>query len=261
MLKVTDPNDNEVKNVTGLVHTENGFDITARTGGFLLISDYDIEVERGKTTTQEWNIEVTFVNLDTNQSANAGKALSGKLYLTKEKMSSYKLSEITNVSAETTFDSTTTLDISEGSAKIDKYYYTVQEDQSLSSESGSSDFVISGLMHSSTYTICVVAEDYNGRKSEEYCKSSETDTFEVRPEDFMFNLDNVGLHITFMNVDERYSIQKYYYSLDGSTYYESDMNTYTFEEYFEEGLTYQFCVKIEDHNGWMTDSVCESFTT
>lgn len=622
LLKVTDPNDNEVKNVTGLVHTENGFDITTRTGGFLLISDYDIEAERGKTTTQEWNIEVTFVNLDTNQGANAGKALSGKLYLTKEKMSSYKLSEITNVSVETTFDSiTTTLDISEGSAKIDKYYYgiekvdsnttrsvenvkfvesdkssytfnnlddnttykiysylvdvngmksnvyqteittqeynypkikevtatadfdfislnvvmedgnngiqmyyfskdngvtyeqspsnsfvfydlfdtteykivvkvldsygkysteyfmtvttkayvlpiinsvnyqttynsisldvsstngsfsvekyyysldginyeysgytytftdleestnytvyikvedergkfsevyqlscvtdsyklptvypfsttvtydsisinasategdgyiynyyyskdggsnyehsslneytfsdltsgvsfnvcvyvqdsngrdsavycsmvstseynlpeindiyfestyeslsvsvyasegsfpinkyyyTVQEEQSLSSESGSSDFVISGLMHSSTYTICVVAEDYNGRKSEEYCKSSETDTFEVRPEDFTFNLDNVGLHITFMNVDERYSIQKYYYSLDGSTYYESDMNTYTFEEYFEEGLTYQFCVKIEDHNGWMTDSVCESFTT
>ena len=39
LLKVTDPNGNEVENITGLVHTENGFDITTRTGGFLIIAD------------------------------------------------------------------------------------------------------------------------------------------------------------------------------------------------------------------------------
>ena len=34
LLNVTDPNGNEVQNIIGLVHYENGFDITTKTGGF-----------------------------------------------------------------------------------------------------------------------------------------------------------------------------------------------------------------------------------
>ncbi|MBD9107424.1 hypothetical protein EGP99_06450, partial [bacterium] len=41
-LNVTDPNGNKLENITGLVHYEKGFDITTRTGGFLLVPDYDI---------------------------------------------------------------------------------------------------------------------------------------------------------------------------------------------------------------------------
>ena len=85
LLNVTDPNGNEVENITGLVHTDKGFDITTRTGGFLLVPDYDISATRGNTTIQEWKVEVTLVNLDTDQTKNTGKTLSGKLFVTKEK--------------------------------------------------------------------------------------------------------------------------------------------------------------------------------
>lgn len=56
-----------MENITGLVHTDKGFDITTRTGGFLLVPDYDISATRGNITTQEWKVEVTLVNLDTDQ--------------------------------------------------------------------------------------------------------------------------------------------------------------------------------------------------
>lgn len=40
------------------------------TGGFLIIADYDIEASRAQTVSQKWNVEVTFVNLDTDQVKN-----------------------------------------------------------------------------------------------------------------------------------------------------------------------------------------------
>ena len=42
LLNVTDSNGKLVENITGLVHYEDGFDITTRTGGFLLVPDYEI---------------------------------------------------------------------------------------------------------------------------------------------------------------------------------------------------------------------------
>ncbi|CDF21036.1 unknown [Clostridium sp. CAG:609] len=101
-LNVTDPNGNKLENITGLVHYDKGFDITTRTGGFLLVPDYDIEATRGNTITQDWKVEVTFANLDTDQSKNMGKGLSGKLFVTSEKMNSYELSKITNMTTKTT---------------------------------------------------------------------------------------------------------------------------------------------------------------
>ena len=106
VLNVTDPNGNKVENITGLVHYENGFDITTRTGGYLLVPDYEISAT-DMEAIQNWNIEVTFVNLDSDQNSNTGKTLSGKLYLTQEKMSSYELTKISNVSTTTTYNSIT----------------------------------------------------------------------------------------------------------------------------------------------------------
>ena len=108
LLNVTDPNGNKVENITGLIHTKDGFDITTRTGGFLIMADYDIEASRAQIVSQEWNVEVTFVNLDTDQVKNMGKTLTGKLYLTREKMSSYELTKITNMETTTTYNSITT---------------------------------------------------------------------------------------------------------------------------------------------------------
>ena len=115
LLNVTDPNGNKVENITGLVHYENGFDITTRTGGFLLVPDYEITATDVETI-QDWLIEVTFVNLDSNQNANTGKTLTGKLYITQDQMSSYELTEINNFETSTTYNSiTVTPNITPGS--------------------------------------------------------------------------------------------------------------------------------------------------
>ncbi len=129
-LNVTDPNGNKLENITGLVHYEKGFDITTRTGGFLLVPDYDIEATRGNTITQDWKVEVTFANLDTDQSKNMGKSLSGKLYVTKDKMSSYELTKITNILTQTTYNSiNAVLNIEEGSSAAEKYYYAAEKNK------------------------------------------------------------------------------------------------------------------------------------
>ena len=83
LLNVTDPNGNPVENITGLVHYEDGFDITTRTGGFLLVPDYQISATNISETIQDWNIEVTFVNLDSDQNANTGKTFSGNMIFAK----------------------------------------------------------------------------------------------------------------------------------------------------------------------------------
>lgn len=50
---------------------------------------------------------MTFVNLETSQNKNAGKSLMGKLYLTKEKMSSYEVAQISSLEPTTTYNSIT----------------------------------------------------------------------------------------------------------------------------------------------------------
>ena len=130
-LNVIDPNGNKLENITGLVHYEKGFDITTRTGGFLLVPDYDIEAIRGNTITQDWKVEVTFANLDTDQSKNMGKSLSGKLFVTSDKMNSYELSKITNMITKTTYNSIdTTLEVEQGSAEVNKYFYGIEKTSS-----------------------------------------------------------------------------------------------------------------------------------
>ena len=57
-----------------------------------------------------------------------GKTLTGKLYLTREKMSSYELTKITNMETTTTYNSiTTTLNMQEGSAQLEKYYFGIEK--------------------------------------------------------------------------------------------------------------------------------------
>ena len=181
LLNVTDPNGNPVENITGLVHYEDGFDITTRTGGYLLVPDYEISATNVQTI-QDWNIEVTFVNLDSDQNANTNKTLTGKLYLTQDKMSSYELTEISNFETVITYNSVTiTPEITAGSAAIDKYYYGIENTtainsgniaQSLSntyaaiedvefieSEEGSHTF--SNLQPNSSYTVYSYTVDEN----------------------------------------------------------------------------------------------------
>ena len=88
LLKVTDPDGTEVTNISGLTRKTSGdvtgFDITTQTGLITIADNY--EITSTGTETQEWQIEVIFANLDSDQNANTGKSFSANLIIQEEAM-------------------------------------------------------------------------------------------------------------------------------------------------------------------------------
>ena len=272
LLTVTDPNGNKVENITGLIHTENGFDITTRTGGFLLVPDYDIEATRGNTTTQEWNVEVTFVNLDTDQVKNMGKSLSGKLYVTRDKMSSYELTQITNMETTTTYNSiTTTLNVQEGSAQLSKYYYGIEKATNTSTQSISDvkfieidkpSYTFSNLDDNITYKVYSYGIDKNGIKTNTYETEVTTSNYtyaKINSVTHSVTLSSITLSVNATKGDNE--IVKYYFSKDnGATYEESETNSYVFNN-LNDTTEYKIKVKVLDSYGRYSTEYFEAITT
>ena len=75
LLTVSDPDGNELTHIDGLDYVTvgdiAGFDITEKTGRFYIAEGYEITTDT--VVEQTWNIEITFVNLDSDQQANTGK--------------------------------------------------------------------------------------------------------------------------------------------------------------------------------------------
>ncbi len=94
ILTVTDPDGSPVQNISGLKYVTvgegdnqvSGFDITTASDVITLASNY--EITSTGTETQEWNITVTFVNLDTDQVGNAGKNFEASLIIQEEPLTS-----------------------------------------------------------------------------------------------------------------------------------------------------------------------------
>ena len=270
LLKVTDPNGNTVENISGLINTENGFDITTRTGSFLLIPDYDITANRGKTIKQDWKVEVTLVNLDTDQTKNTGKTLSGKLYVTKDKMSSYELAQIKNVTTTSTYNSIeTNLNIEKGSSEIDKYYFAnelVSKKKSASDvkfvETDTPNYKFTNLEENTTYKIYSYVVDKKGFKSNVYETEVNTDAY-VLP-----SVTNVTHSVTLnsitLNVNAKKGsndVVKYYYSKDnGATYEESTSNSCTFNN-LTDTTEYKIKVKVQDSDGRYSTEYYEAIST
>ena len=88
LLKVTAPDGTEVTNISGLTRKTSGdvtgFDITTSTGLITIADNY--EIISTSTVTQEWQIEVIFANLDSDQNANTGKSFSANLIIQEEPM-------------------------------------------------------------------------------------------------------------------------------------------------------------------------------
>ena len=86
LLKVTDPDGTEVTTLGSLERKTSGgvtgFDITTSTGLITIADNYEI-VSTG-TVTQEWQIEVIFANLDSDQNANTGKSFTASLIIQEE---------------------------------------------------------------------------------------------------------------------------------------------------------------------------------
>jgi len=101
MLKITDPNGNEVTSgiegltytsvVDGLGNTINGFDLTPLNSSNVLKIATNYEIKTTSTITQQWNIEVIVINLDSDQSANAGSSFSAKLVVRREEHAGAKM--------------------------------------------------------------------------------------------------------------------------------------------------------------------------
>ena len=269
LLNVTDPNGNPVENITGLVHYEDGFDITTRTGGFLLVPDYEISATTAQTI-QDWNIEVIFVNLDSDQNANTNKTLTGRLYLTQEQMSSYELTQISNIDATTTYNSIdATLDITNGSAAVSKYYYGIEKATGTRSaetveyvESDLPSYEFTNLEANTEYTIYSYVEDENKIKSNVYSTNITTSEYEIPTVDSVSHsvtLNSITINVTASNGSNE--IVKYMYSKDnGVSWEESTSNTYTFE-----GLTdsteYKIKVKVVDSENVESTEYYEAITT
>ena len=92
LLKVTDPDGTEVTTLGSLerktsgsgANQVTGFDITTQTGLITIADNY--EITSTGTVTQEWQIEVIFANLDSDQNANTGKTFSANLIIQEEPM-------------------------------------------------------------------------------------------------------------------------------------------------------------------------------
>ena len=95
LLTIKDAGGNAVTDITSLAYKTvtdgkgasiSGYDITNKSGVITLFNNK--EITASPTKTDEWNITVTLVNYDKDQSENAGKSFSAKLMIQKEE---YKL--------------------------------------------------------------------------------------------------------------------------------------------------------------------------
>ena len=93
MLTVTDNEGNEITDIAGLTHatvtdakgtTVSGYDITTKNGLLTLFNNREITTTSKKE--EKWNIIITFVNLDADQTKNANKSLSAKVMIQKEEI-------------------------------------------------------------------------------------------------------------------------------------------------------------------------------
>ena len=98
LLTIKDTSGNEITSITGLTHKTvtdgkgasiSGFDITTK-GGVITLFD-NREITANPTKTEEWNITVTFVNYNANQTGNAGKSFNAKLMIQQESQSNQTL--------------------------------------------------------------------------------------------------------------------------------------------------------------------------
>ena len=93
MLTVTDSEGNEVTDIEGLTHTTvtdakgatvSGYDITTKSGLLTIFKNREITTTSKKE--EKWNITITFVNLDADQTKNTNKSLSAKVMIQKNRM-------------------------------------------------------------------------------------------------------------------------------------------------------------------------------
>ena len=110
LLSIKDGSNNEITTLTGLTYkmvtdgkgaSIKGFDITTKKGLITILNNREITTT--STKTEEWNVTVTFVNYNSNQSGNAGKNFTAKLMIQKTKiptLAEYVVSQYTGTQGD-----------------------------------------------------------------------------------------------------------------------------------------------------------------
>ena len=154
LLTITDTNNNEITSITGLTYktvtdgngtTLKGFDITTQND---LITIFDNrEITTTSSITEEWNVTLTYVNYNVDQSANAGKNFGASIIVQKEKLPSI-LSDVCN-NGDNLANCITTLS-SKSIPNATKIYY---HDSSLANGAGDNSYRYAGEdAHSDFYS-------------------------------------------------------------------------------------------------------------
>ena len=111
LLTIKDANGNAITSITGLTHKTvtdgkgasiSGFDITTKKEAITLFNNREITTT--STKTEQWNITITFVNYNANQTGNAGKSFNAKLIIQQEEqkptLSEYVISQYTGTQGD-----------------------------------------------------------------------------------------------------------------------------------------------------------------
>ena len=110
LLTITDASGNAVTDITSLTYKTvtdgkgasiSGYDITNKRGVITLFDNK--EITASPTKTDEWNITVTFINYNADQSNNMGKEFNAKLMIQKDDipmLTKYVISQYTGTQGE-----------------------------------------------------------------------------------------------------------------------------------------------------------------
>ena len=145
LLTITDANGNAVSDITSLAYKTvtdgkgasiSGYDITNKSGLITLFNNK--EITASPTKTDEWNITVTLVNYDKDQSNNAGTSFNAKLMIQKE---AYKQTLVEYVKSQYT-----------GTQGENSLYY---HNSSLANGAGDNSYRYAGASDSVNNYICL----------------------------------------------------------------------------------------------------------
>ena len=287
ILTIKDKSNNEVTSIEGLTYktvtdgkgtTIKGFDITNKNG---LLTLFNKDITTTSTTVEEWNVTVTFVNYNKDQTKNAGKKFDAQLIISKDNFSDYTPNTINTLSASKSGNNlTVNLNLENGSNPIDKYYYAIEEtnglailDSKASIKRLSNRLAVSNLTYvesnNSSYTFTNIKTDanYNVYAYAVDNKKVKTNTYNYKYTS-NYNLPVISkvetsktsnsITATVTATKGTNNISKYYYSIDnGSTFTESTSNSYTFSN-LSNHTNYKVVTKVSDSTGKYSNNFIKS---
>ena len=275
ILKVYNPNNEEVTKITGLNYHEkdssnpkdiSGFDITGRKGVFAIESGHTIEVKDGDNGKKEenWKVEVYLINLTTDQVGNTKKKLEGQVKITTTEEQTYTLAHIESILDYTTTKNSIsgTLNYTQGTNEIIEYWYKLEnlgknEAEAIALTDGytlsetKEKFNFTGLEENTKYKIYSYVVDSEGIRSEIYESNIEivTDKVPIIKKAEVTEVKSNKIRVEVKEVEEGSNgIDHYSYHISGNGKDESHNSNEKYYEFtdLEENIEYSIDITAYD---------------